>query len=229
MIGVVIPTLNQQALAYEALASIKTEHNWQPFIIPNWRLGWSVAHSWNEGCRLARLAGMDYIAVLNDDILLAPYILDRLLDVLDSNEESVMATACNQREGHEPEEMWSWPEERIGSLSENPDFACFMIRQNFIDEIGRFDENFYPAYFEDNDTHRRILLAGKKAYNVSNAAFYHYGSKTQNATSSPACHPIQFNMNQAYYCNKWGGMPESEIYDRPFNNLTMTYKDWIAP
>lgn len=226
MIGVVIPTLNQQALAYEALASIKTEKWWEPIIIPNWRYGWSVAHSWNEGLLYAKVKEMDNVLVLNDDILLAPYTIDILCETLESNQDCVMATACNIRGGHEAEEIYSWENETTGTLSENPDFACFMVRNNFIEDFGQFDENFNPAYFEDNDTHRRILLSEKKAYNVSNAAFYHYGSRTQNGAEAPICKPQQFEVNRSYYVSKWGGPPGEETFEFPYNNSSMTINSW---
>jgi GT2 family glycosyltransferase len=108
-----------------------------------------------------------------------------------------------------------------------PDFACFMISWEAWKCVGRFDENFTPAYFEDNDYHRRINLAGMEGCSVNTAPYYHYGSQTQNAVATaPVVHPDAFVQNRIYYTIKWGGEPGMESFDTPFNDPTKTWADW---
>jgi GT2 family glycosyltransferase len=105
------------------------------------------------------------------------------------------------------------------------DFACFMITKRCWKEVGRFDEKFFPAYFEDNDYHRRILMAGMQARIVPQAPYYHYGSKTQH--SGQGADHSQFQINQGYYKRKWGGLPGAEVYATPFNifDAPMSYME----
>ena len=45
-LAVIVPTLNQFELAYKALASVKFDGLWQPFIIPNWQDNIGVSKAW---------------------------------------------------------------------------------------------------------------------------------------------------------------------------------------
>ena len=41
-------------------------------------------------------------------------------------------------------------------------FTNFILTNKIFDKVGLFDENIYPAYFEDNDYWKRILLSSEK-------------------------------------------------------------------
>jgi GT2 family glycosyltransferase len=38
----------------------------------------------------------------------------------------------------------------------NDAYGCFSVGENVIEQVGLFDEYFYPIYFEDNDFHERV-------------------------------------------------------------------------
>ena len=38
----------------------------------------------------------------------------------------------------------------------NDSYGCFSVGENVIEQVGVFDEYFYPIYFEDNDFHERV-------------------------------------------------------------------------
>jgi len=85
--------------------------------------------------------------------------------------------------------------------------------------VGSFDERLYPAYFEDNDYHYRIRLAGMRAITHPPAMFYHYGSRTQNeAGGAPLVPGNVFDENRRRYIQKWGGPPGCEQFRKPFGN-----------
>ncbi len=202
-IGVVMPCLSEFQLAMDALASVQTKHEWTPYIIPNWRLKWVLSRSWNYGIERAIADGCTHIAVINDDILFSPYTLDALVELLDRNPggDIALASAMTLRgQVQDPLEVvslkdWVHPE----SISEHPDFSCFMVTPESYREIGTFDQNFVPAYFEDNDYHWRIKLASKRAVSTNQAPYFHYGSRTQNANASqPVVPGPQFEANRAY-------------------------------
>jgi GT2 family glycosyltransferase len=86
-----------------------------------------------------------------------------------------------------------------------------------LERLGCFDENFYPAYCEDQDYARRAALAGLEEGNCGDTEVFHAGStailtdyalRKQNEVSQ--------SLNQAYYRRKWGGDPGTERYSSPF-------------
>jgi GT2 family glycosyltransferase len=190
----------------------------------------AVAESWNIGVKDAFNNGYDYVFILNNDTLLHPEAIDRLLERFewennelaaarkDGDKEMVMATCLdvtgesgipNGIFGLSIEPKLACPE------SEHPCFSGFMINRFCWDRVGQFDENFKPAYYEDNDYHYRINLAGLKAIVVPTSMFYHYGSRTNaEAFDKPF---IDSSPNHMYYREKWGGDPTLETYKTPFN------------
>lgn len=97
-----------------------------------------------------------------------------------------------------------------------------------IEQVGYLDENFHPAYFEDVDWWRRLVLSGAPTMGVQEATGKHVGSATiksdpdlerKNALTSGA--------NGAYYCKKWGGEPRKEIFTHPFNDPNWPITKWV--
>jgi GT2 family glycosyltransferase len=230
-VGIVMPTLTQFELGLKALQSVVTKHRWTPFIIPNWEKRMAVTVSWNLGINQAIRKGADYILVVNDDILFSPWTIDGLVSYFESADDSIaIVTGHNVRGQIEnPDDIFSWPCPEFPNVDEeHPDFACFMIKPSTIENIGNFDENFTPAYFEDNDYHRRINLLGYKARFTASAPYYHYGSRTQNNDSNiPVVPPFAFELNRAYYINKWQGDVGSETALHPYGNESLSPKHWI--
>lgn len=88
------------------------------------------------------------------------------------------------------------------------------IRKTTVEKIGLIDENFYPAYYEDNDYHRRMLLAGCEFVRIMIDA-----TSAGNALSMHAGVNINWNKCRDYYVKKWGGLPPDEIFNQPFNGI----------
>jgi len=81
-----------------------------------------------------------------------------------------------------------------------------------LDEIGYYDEKFFPAYFEDNDYYYRMRLAGYQYLVSQDIKFDHIGSGSLKAFNGQekAKHHEQFRKNKNYYIKKWGGSPGKE-------------------
>lgn len=96
-------------------------------------------------------------------------------------------------------------------------FSAFAVSKSAIAAAGWFDENFVPAYYEDNDWNYRAKLVGVPAVELENN-IRHYGSVTigSNPLYRSANHQ-SFTRNGSYYLRKWGGMPGQELYQTPFN------------
>lgn len=223
-VGVVIPVYSQFELALGALQSVKTQHDWQPFIVDNWRNNRGVAAAWNEGINSAWDKNCDYVLVINDDVVLSQWTIDNQIKALELQESKdaglVLTTGwattppdpsnpASMREYGDPPAEAAWVP--------GADFACFMINKICWETVGPFDQKFHPAYFEDNDYHRRILLSNLTARIVPQAPYYHYGSQTQK--NSNVVQSEQFEKNKQYYHDKWGGLPGAEIYATPFNQI----------
>jgi hypothetical protein len=85
-----------------------------------------------------------------------------------------------------------------------------------ISKVGYFDEGFYPAYFEDNDYHRRINLIDPDRY-VGHLEALEPEVKRNSETIRRDPSLNQFPKSYDYYLRKWGGLPGSETYGTPFN------------
>ena len=92
---------------------------------------------------------------------------------------------------------------------------CSYILPKRIFKENIFDENFYPAYFEDNDFKYRLLLQKKKIVSSSflNPIVYR---NSQTILKDRSLND-KFMDNQNYYVKKWGGLPKEEKYIKPFN------------
>ena len=66
-----------------------------------------------------------------------------------------------------------------------------------LDEIGNFDENYSPAFFEDNDLKYRAILAKYDVFVLNKVCFFHFGSVTS------IDHNQNFEKNRNYYYNKY--------------------------
>lgn len=94
--------------------------------------------------------------------------------------------------------------------------SSFILPKATFEIVGPFDEHFYPAYFEDCDFERRVLLAGLRNLRTDflSAEVFRNSSSIQ---KDPALNK-DFDRNRQYYLNKWGGLPYQEVYLTPFGN-----------
>lgn len=101
-----------------------------------------------------------------------------------------------------------------------------------LEDVGTFDENFWPAYYEETDYLYRMHLAG-------------WPSPRENAlvggtwVDVDAMNPdgdahcivdelvqVQFAPLTAYYVAKWGGPPGEERFTHPFNDERHDHAWW---
>lgn len=211
MIGYVIPTWNGSRLG-EMVSTLPAGS--ECTVIPTKDRKISLAQAWNEGIWKYLSKGYETVIVCNDDILLKPdtgtqleYALHvrQYLDGIDP--KVVLVTSYNIRDIPDVGCRWG----------DDPDYSCFAVGREYWDEIGPFDEGFKNAYFEDNDSRRRIEVAGLNA--KSWCPVFHYGSST--IESDPVRKfEIQdagaFEENRAYYIQKWGGDTGRERFITPF-------------
>ena len=180
----------------------------------------SVAKAWNLGIAQAGLLNCDYVLVINTDIVFKSNAIDRLVKFAES-QPALLWTMAEYADLALLEES-----SEDENFSEHPHFSCFMVKPvEFMQEFGKFDENFVPAYLEDGDAHARMALAGQKAYIYGGARFYHFGSRTIKSDSNEwQKNTVTFPKNQEYFLEKWGHPPVNEVekmrevyYKTPYN------------
>lgn len=152
----------------------------------------SVAKAWNLGFK----EGGDTTIVTGDDVVFGEHTLENLRDGAVASESRFLYPATNASQM----------------------FCVFTAKMALFEKIGWFDEQFFPAYFEDNDFFRRMTLAGEGALAIAECDPYHHDTSSTLKSFNPPEqeeHHVQFRQNQRRYVVKWGGLPGSEIYDVP--------------
>jgi hypothetical protein len=108
-------------------------------------------------------------------------------------------------------------------------YSLFMVDPSIRDKTGLFDENFYPAYYEDCDHHYRMKLDGYKRVDIPGLNTRHVGSATLNEQKRLKIdrdHATYSKKNHEYYLSKWGGEPGHEKYRVPFNDPKFPSRYW---
>lgn len=153
--------------------------------------GFSVAI--NEGIRIAN---GKFIALLNNDVAVAPNWLEEMIKSLEENLTiysfaskmlkfnsrniidsagdlfSKVGIGFNRGSDREDSEVYNNPKKVF-----SPCAGAAIYRKSLFDEIGLFDEDFF-AYYEDVDLGFRAQLNGYQCLYVPTAIVYHVGGAT---------------------------------------------------
>jgi len=161
-------------------------------VTPGKNLG--VAASWNL---MLDMAGEEPIAIANDDMTLGPSAFGAMQAALSVAPFALLVTD------------WRFP------------WILFAQTRECTERVGYYDENFWPAYWEDIDYKRRLKLSGIDVRLVQ-AEHTHVGSAS--AGSADARRGMEYG--RGYYKLKWGGPAGirdgwnahgRECWNEPFN------------
>jgi GT2 family glycosyltransferase len=160
-----------------------------------------VAGSWNVGLKESDPNGL--LVICNDDNVLKPNAIEELVKLVEDNPKYPFFASAGGG------------------------FSFFALRPKLaIENVGYFDEGFFPAYYEDNDYHTRMKLAGYDNFICTDQELYEMGvdgvaSQTANGIQTPDVIKdyihAGFKSNQYRYICKWGGLPGQEKYTVAFN------------
>ena len=203
---VAIPTINRADLLNEALAKyfedFKDTHiaicdngnqdiltREENFMIyrPQQNLG--VAGSWNMLMDYADKIGATHVLMLNDDIYLG------------KNENELKYLIRQNLDFDFINSFHNW--------------CSYIMTIDIWKKIDKFDEEFYPAYHEDNSADYKMTLVGaKKNWTSFLDPIVYRNSMT--IAKNPELNS-RFMQNRQMYIDMWGGLPNEEKYTTKFN------------
>jgi GT2 family glycosyltransferase len=171
-----------------------------------------LSRTWNDGMLQGYDEGADVVIVANDDIAFSAGDLDELARAAVAQRDRYIVS-CSGLHG------------RLGRRMPSHGYSCFAINPVAIERLGCFDENFFPAYCEDQDYSRRASLAGLNEANCANTNVFHGGSTAIfSDTSVMKANAWTHVLNMSYYRTKWGGDGGQETYDHPFDDPSLDYR-----
>jgi hypothetical protein len=115
---------------------------------------------------LARLGDEDVIWVMNPDTYPSPRAAARLLDAL--AEPGVAAAEARQLPVEHPKVY----DRATGDTAWVSGF-CTMFRRTAFEQVGGFDDHFFPLYCDDVDLSWRLRLTGHRIVHVEHAPVFH--------------------------------------------------------
>jgi GT2 family glycosyltransferase len=150
-----------------------------------------VATSWNLLCKFI-FKNCDNALILNDDVYLG-YSEDVVLKAIENS--------------------------KVGFVQSAHNFSVFLINKNLYHHIGEFDEEFYPAYYEDSDYLYRMKLIGIRQdvdYSLNPTIALTSQTYEKDKLSQYFVNKSMI-INKQRYIEKWGGLPLLETYKNPYN------------
>lgn len=158
-----------------------------------------VARAWNIGAKEVMERGLDYMIIVSASMQFGPILHQTFISEMERHTDAHVIEAT----GH------SW--------------HLIAFHRSVFEKIGLFDENFYPAYFEDIDFGYRMLLSKSFPFGWPNVWV--------NAVLTGVAQHIKFVDCSAapllvYYREKWGGNKGEEQFTRPFLKLKASIKDF---
>lgn len=156
------------------------------------------ARSWNLMAQRVLLAEDDALLIAADDVSFEADAIESALGVMESGDYDFVTP-------------------------EPGGFSCFLVRKRLFDKVGMFDEQFWPAYFEDNDFHRRMTLSGIVTEARAMGRYDHVNKGSQTVATFTRAekmeHNKRFEANRDRYVAKWGGLPHHEKFVEPYNGI----------
>jgi hypothetical protein len=177
----------------------------------------SLSATWNTALQAVWAAGGEHALVVNSDVRLYPQTYEYLLQAL-TGQDALLVSAVGVTQAQFEARLVPTPPDM--AHRGGPDFSCFLLAKAGHQQYP-FDEGFQPAFCEDLDIHRRMLLAGDggRVFSI-NLPYLHYGSQTLKSMAPDLRATTERQISQGsrtHYEKKWGGPVNAERYTRPFD------------
>jgi hypothetical protein len=182
----------------------------------------SLSATWNQALDFAWETGGTEALVLNNDVRLSEtnyYLLSEIM-----REEGalfVTATGVTEPQFRDVLERGQSIRDLDGRLMKGgPGFSNFLISRECHAKY-RFDEALIPAFCEDVDYHRRMMLGGDgQRIFGTNVVYLHIGGQTASSMSPEQQESLRLRVDagsRAHYLRKWGGPVNEEKFWVPFS------------
>jgi GT2 family glycosyltransferase len=199
----------------------------------------------NQGMR--RATGR-VLVIVNNDIVVTPGWLGRLVDHLDDPSVGAVGPVTN-RCGNAAEvpttygtygELLAFAAERAGThageTTESPMLVmfCMAMRRDVFERVGPLDERFGIGMFEDDDYARRVTAAGLRLVCAEEAFVHHFGEAAFSRLYADGRRSRLFDENRARFEHKWGvhwaphGHRRDESYEETVHAVREVVSSLIA-
>lgn len=162
----------------------------------------------NIGLRKIESDGLDYVIILSPSALFTNSIQD-FVDIIEEREKKeknyYYLTVANMK----------------------TDLHAFAVTKRCVDEVGLYDENFYPVYYDDTDYgYRMSLIGAQKTLCYPPRISQDLGGGVKSDEGIFNLYWVNVNHIHDYYVRKWGGEHTQELFKTPFNDPNKSIKDW---
>jgi glycosyltransferase involved in cell wall biosynthesis len=177
----------------------------------------SLAATWNTGLDFAWDLGAEDALVINHDVELPQHYYQALQQRLQQDD---LLFLSGVGVGNHSQVLWGSSLSLAGEpMQYHPDFSAYLIHRE-CHRHQRFDEEFIPAYCEDWDYHRRLLLDSLGfLIGKINVPFLHHSSGVLKSLEPKQQRKLEDQIgagSRAYYTKKWGGPGGQETKLQPF-------------
>ncbi len=180
----------------------------------------SLSATWNRALDWIFGMGEPCALVVNNDVRLLPQTVAVLISEMAKSDAYFVSAVGVTKAQFDQAVLDLWGHD--GPTDQNhggPDFSCYLIGADCFSKY-RFDENFIPAFCEDLDYHRRLMLGGdgSRIFSVS-LPYLHLASQTLKQIDQDEAARIKQSIDRhsrAHYARKWGGPVNQETFMTPF-------------
>jgi GT2 family glycosyltransferase/glycosyltransferase involved in cell wall biosynthesis/tetratricopeptide (TPR) repeat protein len=197
------------------------KHSHVRVILNRANLGFSAGNNQGLAC-----ATGEFILLLNNDTVVTPGWLERMLAILESNADcGMVGPVSNSVSGPQkisvnysnleqlPKFAAQWSAEHAGQSAEAARLVgfCLLLRRQVVEKIGGLDPQFGSGNFEDDDLCLRAGLAGFKLRIALDSFVHHTGGQTFKGAKID--YRASLERNWELFKSKWG-LPK----DAPLEN-----------
>jgi len=170
--------------------------------------------------KAAAMANGEFVVILNNDLILTGDWLDQMTSVFDRFDNTGMVGAKLIYPDGKLQEaggiVWrdgsAWnvgrgddPDKPAYSYVREVDYcsgACLMLKRDFWNELGGFDEAYAPAYYEDTDLAFRVRQKGCRVMYQPHAVVVHFEGQSSGTDTSKGVKQYQV-VNQKTFFQRW--------------------------
>lgn len=163
-----------------------------------------LSSAWNLGLDTI-FKNYDYAVVTGlDSITPSKNEIESLVDLLEANPSFGLVSATHIGAGSPP-----YIRPKIVDVTHGDgSFSFYVLSKQCFRKVGKFDENFKPAYFEDNDYLERLKLNKYTPKRSEKITYLHLVQGTMKHSPEIKLKYNEFMQhNLDYYISKWGNPP----------------------